>query len=628
VRWISKLLRLVAMLFAFAAMPALAATCGQATSQGVSGPPAWQTYCWLDMTTYNDTTARSAAGQNFSITLSDGATVTFNLKVTTTAPVGSPALSAVASPSWTGAAFGNSSFVGIPNKPVLYTATGGTVSTITLSSILITPPPGVPAVTAYSFVIADGESTAAALPARESIQLTTNGTGWVLLDTVDATSGPNLPTQTGLGSSIVDWVGNSGDPVGGYVIGTNSPTTISAKMTPIAGLEGVLFAVRFASLRLNKQIVGARANAADQFKFDIAATSSGTTLASGATSGAGLGPFAAAAVSLASGIPLTISESMAAGSVNSLSHYSSRLTCTNGATGSSTSVPTNVATTSYNFGTLQFGDAIQCTFTNTPFPHISVAKALAGTRFFATDQFTVQINQAATNIASATSTGTGATITGGSTGQTQLIASTAYTLTEIAASGSLTQYTSAMACTNAFAASTTTLTTVVGGTITPKLGDVINCIITNTPRASNGTLTIIKYSQVISDPINGTTNPKMIPGAVVRYLFTVASTGNTAITANSIILTDPLPSQFTYDASSLVQFANGTPASGLSAFNPATMVTFSSAIGGGTPYTYSPITSGYDANVKGIRIAPGGTMAAASAAGQPSFTVSFLGRIN
>jgi uncharacterized repeat protein (TIGR01451 family) len=54
------------------------------------------------------------------------------------------------------------------------------------------------------------------------------------------------------------------------------------------------------------------------------------------------------------------------------------------------------------------------------------------------------------------------------------------------------------------------------------------------------TLTVTKLSRVISDPINGTTNPKMIPGAVVEYCISVANTGSLA---SNVIITDPIPSQ-------------------------------------------------------------------------------------
>jgi hypothetical protein len=114
-----------------------ATACGPATSAG-NAPTAWQTYCWIDMTSYNNAVVMGA-GQNFTITLSDGSNLTFKLKGTS-----SPAtagLNAIASPSWAGSAVGNTAFLGIPNKPILYTSAGGTVN-LTISNILITPPPG------------------------------------------------------------------------------------------------------------------------------------------------------------------------------------------------------------------------------------------------------------------------------------------------------------------------------------------------------------------------------------------------------------------------------------------------------------------------------------------------------
>jgi len=62
-----------------------------------------------------------------------------------------------------------------------------------------------------------------------------------------------------------------------------------------------------------------------------------------------------------------------------------------------------------------------------------------------------------------------------------------------------------MACTNLYTGSSTTLPTASGGTVTPQLGDVISCTITNTRLASNATLSLSKTSQVVSDPYNGTT---------------------------------------------------------------------------------------------------------------------------
>jgi uncharacterized repeat protein (TIGR01451 family) len=304
------------------------------------------------------------------------------------------------------------------------------------------------------------------------------------------------------------------------------------------------------------------------------------------------------------------------------------LSCTNTTGSTSTPLPANVATTSYSLGALAFGDALLCTFTNTPFPHVRLLKALPTSgRRFAGDQFTVRIMDGATALASATTGGSGSTVTGGDTGLVQVTSGTALTLDEIAAgTGSLGNYTQTMACTNVNASSSTPLPAVAPGALTPQFGDVVTCTLTNTRRAT-ANLVVVKASTVISDPVNGTVNPKLIPGAVVEYSISVTNAGNRAVDASSIFIADVLPAGFTYDGATAVTFANGTTPSGLNAFNAGTMVSFSSQPGGGAPFTYTP-SAGYDANVRGLRIAPTGTMAAATATTQPSFTVRFRGRVN
>jgi uncharacterized repeat protein (TIGR01451 family) len=637
-------LRLLAAAILAVSAPALAASCSQATTQGTA-PPSWQTYCWLDMVDYNDATARSASGQNFSYLLSDGATLSFNLKVASVSPAGvaTPYFRSIAAPSWTGAAVGNTAFLGIPGRPIIYTSTAGT-KTITISSIAISPPPGAPAVTAYAFVAADAEST----DNSESLRFVTNGGGWVELDKVNPISGSNYPTITGAGippaagtTDVLMSGGGLPSPIGGYIIGSNSPTTVTTTLVA-GGLQGVMFAVRFASLRLNKTITGARIVAADQFKFDINATTGvGPPLATGTTTGSGNGPFTAAAVSLASGIPLTIAESMASGSTSALAQYRSQLSCLNGNAGSSTSVPTNLNITpvsgvaSYSFGTLQFGDAIECTFNNAAFPHLRVQKVLgAGGRLFDTDQFTMRIQHGATTTATTTTTGTGSTVSTGATALTQVTAGTAYSFSEtVAGTTVMAQYTPTMACTNGAATSSTVLPTAPGGSVTPQLGDVITCTITNTKRAANVTLAFAKTSDLVSDPINNASNPKMIPGAIVRYSISVSNSGSLTVTNNSVFIVDTLPGSISVGTAASPTLVNGTPSSTLN-LNPASDVRYSNQVTAPTsfaacsaaPHNYAP-TSAYDANVRHICFRPTGTMAAASAAGQPSFTVSFSAQI-
>lgn len=617
--------RFCALLACALASPAFAAVCAPATAQGTA-PPSWQTYCWLDFSTYNDATARSAAGQNMSFPLNDGSTLNLNVKTTSAA---APGLNAIAAPSWTGAAVGNTAFLGIPNRPILYTAAAGTV-TVTFTNISITPPPGVGAITTYAFVAADAESTDNA----ESIQYTTNGSGWATLDQVDPISGSQYPLLTGTGTSIVNESGNNlTGNVGSWIIGSNTPTTVSARMVA-GGLQGVMFAVRFASIRLNKSIGGARADPADQFTFNIKSTSSGSVLGTGTTSGTGLGPFSASAVSLASGLPLTLDETMAAGSANTLAAYRSQLTCTNGATASTTPLPNAVVTTSYSFGALQFGDAVVCSFTNTPFPRLRLSKALGGAgRVFASDQFVMNVMQGASTVATTTTTGTAATVSTGTTPWAQVTPSTVHSFEEVASgSTNLSYYTPTLACTNANGTSTTPLPATVPGTITPVMGDVITCTLTNTPKPAAVSLIVTKTSAVVSDPVNGTVNPKAIPGAVVRYTISVTNTGRGVVDPATLVMTDPLPAGVTfYAVLPTVTFTDGTPVSGLSFSNAN--VTYSSQTGGGAPFTatLAPDVNGYDANIKGLRIAPGTatqSLAGATAAGQPGFSVSFLARVN
>ncbi|MCD8522028.1 MAG: DUF11 domain-containing protein [Saccharospirillaceae bacterium] len=58
----------------------------------------------------------------------------------------------------------------------------------------------------------------------------------------------------------------------------------------------------------------------------------------------------------------------------------------------------------------------------------------------------------------------------------------------------------------------------------------------------------IKTSVVVWDPINGTTNPKAIPGATVKYTITLSNLGASA--ANVVEVSDPIPTNTTFCDSS------------------------------------------------------------------------------
>lgn len=83
-----------------------------------------------------------------------------------------------------------------------------------------------------------------------------------------------------------------------------------------------------------------------------------------------------------------------------------------------------------------------------------------------------------------------------------------------------------------------------GATDAANAGDFSD---TGTYSVAGALVTVAKTSRVVSDPVNGTTNPKAIPGATVEYCITV-SNATGAATATNVDVTDDLPFDVTYDA--------------------------------------------------------------------------------
>lgn len=93
-------------------------------------------------------------------------------------------------------------------------------------------------------------------------------------------------------------------------------------------------------------------------------------------------------------------------------------------------------------------------------------------------------------------------------------------------------------------------------------------------------LAVVKTSVVISDPVNGTTNPKPIPGAVIEYCISVANAAGSA-TASSVAISDPLPSTVTYNSAYGI-FINGTVTSGVCNFDGSAGGAFATGTVSGT----------------------------------------------
>ena len=418
--------------------------------------------------------------------------------------------------------------------------------------------------------------------------------------------------------------------VGGYIFGTSTPTTVSARLVA-GGLQGAMFAVRYAWVSVNKTITGTRIDPTDQFSYSVQATQTGTPLATGATSGAAVSGFTPAVATVASGYPVTVGESMAAGSASALTKYVPSLTCTNTNAGSPTALPNAAAVTTYSFATLAYGDAISCVYNNIAQPRITLSKALSGNRVFAGDQFTLNVANGASVLATATTTGAGSTLIISSTPTVVVPPGVAYTLSETGAGTTvLGYYTAKLSCTNAMAGSPTTLPNTVGGSVTPRNGDDIRCTITNTPNPPSVALRVTKTTTATTDPYNSAINPKRIPGGTSAYDITVVNTGTAPVDANSLVITDVIPvnTSMVVAGATPVQFIDGAPSSGLTFTNAN--VTYSNQVSGGAPFTYvpTPNANGVDPRVTGLRLAPSGIMTGATVAGQPSFRVRFQVVVN
>lgn len=91
---------------------------------------------------------------------------------------------------------------------------------------------------------------------------------------------------------------------------------------------------------------------------------------------------------------------------------------------------------------------------------------------------------------------------------------------------------------------------------------------------SLSTIVTVKTSTVISDPINGTTNPKVIPGARVRYCIQVSNLAGSPA-ATSVVVSDPIASiPITYVAGSI--YLNGTVTNGSCNWNGTSGGTYAS----------------------------------------------------
>jgi len=175
----------------------------------------------------------------------------------------------------------------------------------------------------------------------------------------------------------------------------------------------------------------------------------------------------------------------------------------------------------------------------------------------------------------------------------------------------------------------------------PGTSSVITALISVTNPTPS--LTFLKTVLVYSDPVNGTTSPKFIPGAIAAYTLTAINSGsgpvdnstliNCTLVSCPFVITDPVPANTLMYLKDLgapgsgpVLFTQGIPSSTLT-YNPATDLRFSND--NGASWAAAPTfdaTTGCDTTappITNIRITPKGTFVGNPTAPSPSFTLEF-----
>jgi uncharacterized repeat protein (TIGR01451 family) len=153
--------------------------------------------------------------------------------------------------------------------------------------------------------------------------------------------------------------------------------------------------------------------------------------------------------------------------------------------------------------------------------------------------------------------------------------------------------------------------------------------------ANQPSLTFLKTVTVLSDPINGTTNPKFIPGANAVYTLIATNSGTGQVDNNTTVITDTIPPNtalFVNDigvaGSGPVLFTQGATSSTLTytftALNSTTdNVDFSKDNGATWNYVPVPGADGCDPLVTNLRVNPQGVFVGSPTAPSPSFQFVF-----
>jgi len=380
-------------------------------------------------------------------------------------------------------------------------------------------------------------NTAGALAANASASIAVTAT-------VSATTSTTLVNKAQVGTD------NTDPSTSSYPTST-TVAACTALNTPTAGCATDSVPVVPSATLTVVSSVNARAASTDQFTVGISNGGPSATTAGTATS------VSTAGFAVTPGTSYVLSET-AAGTTN-LARYTTSYACTNATAGGTAVAPGTGTTLTL---TPQAGDAITCTFTNTPIaPRLTLAKSIVS-RALASDQFTVAISNGGP---SASTTGTSTTA---STTVFTATAGTSYTLSEsVLAGANLSRYTSSYSCSNAGVAGTVMPSgTGTSFSLAPQAGDNISCSFSNTAIAPRLTVNTVVAGRLLSTDQFTVGISNGGPSATTTGTQTTASAGPTTATAGTSYL--------------LTETAAGTPATNLARYT--TTYSCTNATAGGT----------------------------------------------
>ena len=158
-------------------------------------------------------------------------------------------------------------------------------------------------------------------------------------------------------------------------------------------------------------------------------------------------------------------------------------------------------------------------------------------------------------------------------------------------------------------------------------------------------ITVSKSVETVSDPLNGTVNPKALPGAELVYSIRAINTGPGNALTDTVFISDQVPANTRlfvgdFSSGSPVAFTDGSISSPGTSLSSLTFsfsglgsagddISFSDNNGSTFNYVPVPGADGYDPLVTHFRINPKGVFQApASGTGQTEFTLQFRVKLN